>query len=137
MKSNTTITIIIVIIVAVVAFYGGIKYQQSRRSVFMRQMDGQFMTRGNNRVGFRPVNGEVISMDEKSITVKMQDGSSKIILLTAKTEINKAEKAVKKDIKIGEQVAVFGSENSDGSITAQNIQLNPQFGRMRNPTQAN
>jgi len=48
--------------------------------------------------------------------------------------VNKAEKARKTDLKKGDQAAIFGSENSDGSVTAQNIQLNPQFRMMRNPT---
>ncbi len=75
----------------------------------------------------RPISGEILSSDDKSITVKLQDGSSKIVLLSDKTQINKATSVTKLDLKSGEKVAVFGSENSDGSVTAQNIQLNPQF----------
>lgn len=66
-----------------------------------------------------------LASDDKSITVKLQDGSSKIILITDKTVINKAAEATKDDLKGGEKVAVFGEINSDGSVTAQNIQLNP------------
>ncbi|MCL4366320.1 DUF5666 domain-containing protein [Patescibacteria group bacterium] len=66
------------------------------------------------------------SDDLKSITVKLSDGSSKIILLSAQTQLNKAEVAAKSDLAVGERVAVFGSVNSDGSVNAQNIQLNPQ-----------
>ena len=51
-------------------------------------------------------------------------------ILSEKTEINKAEKTSKENLKTGQQVAVFGTENSDGSVTAQNIQLNPQFRQM-------
>lgn len=79
-----------------------------------------------------PTAGEIIGADEKSITVKLQDGSSKIVLLSEKTQINKAEKATKEDLKKGEKVAVFGTENPDGSVTAQNIQLNPQREVIRN-----
>ncbi len=69
--------------------------------------------------------GEITSVDDKSITVKNQDGSSKIVILSDKTEINKASEAAKTDLKIGEKVSAFGTTNSDGSVTAQNIQLNP------------
>ena len=132
MKNSIIITIIVALVVGGGAFFGGMKYQQSKQPSFMRQ--GGAGTQGirtgaNNRIGagFRPVNGEIISADDKSITVKLQDGSSKIILFSDKTEINKAAEATKDDLKTGEKVAVFGQENSDGSVTAQNIQINPTF----------
>ena len=141
---NLFFFLLVLLIVAGGAFYGGMEYQESRRSALRGQFGGgeggrfggQLQGTGN-RAGFRPIAGEIIGSDDKSITVKLQDGSSKIVLLLDKTEINKAEKATITDLKTGEQVAVFGNENSDGSITAQNIQLNPQYGRMRFPTPGN
>jgi hypothetical protein len=127
MKNNLLIIAILVIVVGVGGFFAGMKYQQSKRPAFSRQFDGQqgMRTGQGNRQGFRPVNGEIISNDDKSITVKLQDGSSKIVLISDKTSINKAADATKDDLKNGEKVMVFGQENSDGSVTAQNIQLNP------------
>lgn len=111
-----------------VLFFGGMKYQQTKLPSFTRQF-GNIQDRrvgvGGNRAGFRPVNGEIISADNKSITVRLQDGSSKIVLFSDKTTINQAVEATKDDLKNGGKVAVFGTENSDGSVTAQNIQLNP------------
>jgi len=128
MKNSTVmIAILVAIIVGGGAFFGGMKYQQSKRSN-LRQFtgqNGQRLGNGGNQMGFRPVNGEILSSDEKSITVKLQDESSKIVLFSDKTTINKAAEATKEDLKAGEKVAVFGQENSDGSVTAQNIQLNP------------
>jgi hypothetical protein len=104
------------------------KYQQvKQRNItrqFFNQMGGKQGT-GTSRLGFRLVNGEIIAADEKSITVKLQDSSSKIVIVSENTQINKAEQASKNDLKIGEKVAVFGQENYDGSVTAQNIQTNP------------
>ena len=132
MKQNTILLIIILLLlVGSGAFFFGMKYQQSRRPSFSRQVAGQ----QGQRQGFRPVNGEIISSDDKSIIVKMQDGSSKIVLFSDKTEINKAAEATKEDLKVGEKVAVFGTENSDGSVTAQNIQLNPQLRGFDQPAQ--
>ena len=88
-------------------------------------------TRNGNRMGFRPVSGEVISSDDASFTVKLQDGSSKIVLYSSKSTINKASEATKSDVVPGEKVMVMGTENADGSITAQNIQLNPVVGMRR------
>jgi len=142
------VTIIIVIAVGTLGFFGGIKYQESKsinnrfngnlqntRTFQNGQQNGQNQMR---RSGFRPVIGEIINQDENSITVKLVDGSSKIVLLSEKTIYNKAETATKTDLKKGERVNVFGTENTNGSVTAQNIQLNPLLNGMErrlNPTQ--
>ncbi|MDO8461183.1 MAG: DUF5666 domain-containing protein [bacterium] len=128
MKNSIVITIAIALLVGATAFYGGMQYQQRQRPNFAGIRGGQngqqFQGRGNFQ-GVRLVNGEIISQDDKSITVKLQDGSSKIVLLTDKTAINKSAQGSKSDLKVGEKVVVFGTTNSDGSVTAQNIQLNP------------
>lgn len=141
MKSNVILVGIIALLVGGgLGFYGGMQYQQGRRAAAFgggQFGNGQFTMKngqagentrlgsGNIKGGFRPVNGEIISADERSITVKLQDGSSKIVVLSEKTQINKAETVNKTELKAGATVAIFGTENSDGSVTAQNIQLNP------------
>lgn len=130
-KSNLLLVILVVILVGGGAFFAGMKYQQSKSPLgrlgnFPGGRGGQFQQQRFGQ-GFRPVNGEIISQDEKSLSVKLQDGSSKIVIITDSTAINKASAGVVEDLKVGEKVAVFGTENSDGSVTAQNIQLNPQF----------
>ena len=131
MKNNYLVTVILVIVFAGAGFYGGMKYQQSKANPTGGQFSGgQGLTRNGrggsgNRTGFRPVNGEIISSDNGSITVKLQDNTSRIVILSSKTLINKAATATIADLKVGEKVAVFGVDNIDGSVTAQNIQLNP------------
>jgi len=128
MKNLNIILIILIFVAGAGGFFGGMKYQQSKRPVFVRQSGNgvQGVRTGNgDRQGFRPVNGEIISSDEKSITVKLQDGSSKIVLMSDNTAINKADQASRDELKAGTKVAVIGQENSDGTVTAQSIQLNP------------
>ena len=125
--------IIIVVLVGAGAFFGGMEYQKKQTPQFgFRNAQiggpnasgrGQFQQRMMQ--GVRPINGEIIAQDDKSITVKMQDGSTKIVLISETTAINKAEQGAKSDLTVGTKVAAFGKENSDGSITAQNVQLNP------------
>lgn len=136
-KNNWIVLTILGLAIASGAFGGGILVgknlaQSSRKNIGQfanMRANGQGQPGGQqrlqNRNGFRPVTGEITSADDKSISVKLQDGSSKIILLSNKTQINKAETATKTDLKIGEKVMIVGQENSDGSIGATNIQLNP------------
>lgn len=67
--------------------------------------------------------GEIISKDEKSVTVKLQDGGSKIVFFSDSTSISKMTDGAKTDLEVGKQITVNGSVNSDGSITAQSVQL--------------
>lgn len=69
------------------------------------------------------IEGEVVSIDDKSITVKLSDGSSKIILLQDSTVFSESN-IIKKEILVkGSKLNVFGKQNSDGSLTADRIQL--------------
>ncbi len=143
MKNNIIITIVIAIIFGIFGFFIGTKYQSKKTSSFASSPFGNFsygrfgnrqnsnsqitnqLQNGNRRNGPQMVTGEILTQDDKSITVKMEDGSSKIIFITNSTILNKSSAATKTDLKVGEKVAIFGLENSDGSVTANNIQLNP------------
>ena len=149
---NKTLLLSIMAVVVVVgggAFYGGMKYAQSRnpRGQFSRadlqnlsseERQQRLQELGANAgAGFRGgagggqrgggglTAGEIIAKDDKSITVKLSDGGSKIIFLSDSTTISKMTDGTKSDLEIGKQVTVNGSANSDGSVTAQNIQLRP------------
>ena len=77
------------------------KYQESQPSTFSRQGGTGARQGQGSRMGFRPVNGEIISADEKTVTVKLQDGSSKIVLFSDKTTINKADVVAKQTSRQG------------------------------------
>lgn len=122
--------IIIVILTAGISFFGGMQYQRySLRGNFNRQFgaNGQLNRGQGNMSNFRPVIGEVTASDSASLTVKSQDGSSKIVILSGSTTISKTESGSLTDVKVGDRIAVIGTANTDGSVTAQNIQLNPQY----------
>jgi hypothetical protein len=136
MKNNKTFLAFLgFVIIAGTSFFAGMKYQQSRQPAFFRQFSGNRQLNGQMqgrvRIGGGQVTGEIVGRDDKSITVKMQDGSTKIVLLSDSTTYNKTAEGSSNDLKVGERVGVFGTENSDKSVTAQNIQLNPL---MRNIT---
>lgn len=132
-KTSYIISALLLLIGLGIGFFGGTKYQQGKvaGAATSGQNRGRF---GNgNGIGGRATAGEIISKDDKSITVKMQDGSTKIVLLSSSTTINKASEGSVGDLTTGERVAVFGTTNSDGSVTAQNIQINPLIRNGQSP----
>jgi len=91
---------------------------------------GNFRNRAGGQQGNGFVNGEIIAKDDpakdgagKSITVKSNDGSSKIVFFSSTTKIMKSVDGSPGDLAIGKQVSVNGAANQDGSVTAQTIQL--------------
>lgn len=142
MKSNNILIIVIVaVIVGAAGFFAGMQYQKSQRSSFAGQFGGA--PRGasgafgafGGRGGARPVSGTILSSDATSITLKLADGSTTIVLVTRSTTINKATAGSKSDLTQGVRVAAFGTQNSDGTFTATNVQVNPtSMGGIRSGT---
>ena len=132
MKKIIPIIIILIIAIGGGAFYGGMKYTQSKTQQRFTQRFGQsgsatgtFGGNLGNRTGAGFATGEIISKDEKNVTIKLRDGGSKIIFYSDTTEVGKFVSGTPNDLEIGKTVIVNGKENQDGSITADSIQLRP------------
>jgi hypothetical protein len=133
MKNNYLMTVILVVVFAAVGFYGGTLYQKNQASSnniangLGGGAGGRFGGTGGvgRRNGGGQVIGTILTQNSSSMTVKLADGSSKIVLLSSSTSFNKSAPAAVSDLKVGDRVAVFGAANSDGSVNATNVQLNP------------
>lgn len=128
------------VVVGAAAFFAGTKYQQTKQQSFFRQGGRMMQGTGAPGVGrngtgnFRPVAGEISSVSGSTMTVKLQNGESRIVVFSDKTDISKSAAATSGDLASGEKVAVFGTTNADGSVTAQSIQLNPQMRAFTGPS---
>lgn len=130
MKKILLIVLAAVLVAGGACFYGGMKYGQGKSSPRLAQ--GDFQGVGAAGMGLRGgstggtmVSGEIIAQDDKSITVKLQDGGSKIIFYSESTEISKFASGSVSDLTSGKTITVSGTTNSDGSLTAQTIQVRP------------
>jgi len=138
--------IIAIIIVVGGAFYGGMKYGESKtplgdfsrqnfqnlseeeRQQFSKQnIEGNLQRGAGGVAGAGFLNGEVVDKDEQSLTLKIMDGSSKIIFFSDSTKISKITDGLIDEIEIGKQIMVTGEQNTDGSYTAKAIQLSPRY----------
>lgn len=140
--------IITFVIAGAGGFFGGMQYQKTRLNSVRQNFGGQNLTQeqrdqmrqqfagqggglnGGARGGLRlngggAAVGEIIAKDGTSITVKLQDGGSKIVFYATSTDVGKFDKGSTDDLAIGANVFISGKANDDGSITAQNIQIRP------------
>jgi hypothetical protein len=135
MKKNLFVFLLLLVIVLVGGFLGGMKYGESKalknltpekmREIF-QQRGGQFFAQNQGqrqRAGQNFLSGQVISKDEKSLTVKLPDGSTKIIFLSQSTQILKSAEGSIDDVQVGKEILVAGNQNTDGSLTARTIQV--------------
>lgn len=124
----------LVVLVGAIFFYGGFFYGKSVAKNIAGGASAQF-ARGNRVGGANGagrgmrngqfINGEILSKDNNSITVKMMDGSSKIVFFSASTTIARTIEGAATDLSVGERVMVGGTAGGDGAVVAQSIQIRP------------
>lgn len=139
---NKKISLIVgFIVVAGICFYGGLKYASASKSstqanltpragsTFGSQFGEQRTSRGSgtnpNGVGGGFTTGQIISKDDKSITVSLVGGGSKIIFFDSSTKVSKSVEGTSADLTTGTMVSITGSVNTDGSMSAQSVQIRP------------
>lgn len=133
MKKTSSIIIIIVVLLVVGggAFYGGMIYGKSQnvRPTFSFGPGGNFQGMRGNRTGANGSNfisGNILSKDSNSITLQLpNNGGSKIIFYSGTTQISKMASGTADDLTTGTSISVNGTTNSDGTLTAQSIQIRP------------
>lgn len=131
-NKGVVVMIAVAIITAGLGFYGGVQYQKTKKitPTGMRAglPNGSGMPTtgktGTTRTGGnQPVSGEITSVDGGTITVKTQDGGSKIVVLSGSTKINLATEGSTSDLKKGDTVMVIGTTGTDGTITATTVSI--------------
>ena len=131
-KQHLTIWVIATVILIGASYFAGSSHGKSLAAANATALRGQFggagMRTGANRfAGGGLVTGSVLSKDDTSMTIKSRDGSSKIVLYSGTTQVMKSTAGASSDVAIGSQVSVQGTQNSDGSVTAQSIQIRPDM----------
>lgn len=124
---NKIIIFVAAIIIGLLSFYAGTKYSSgSKSSQFPNRGTGQALNLKSGANNFNKANfvsGKIIKIDEKSISVELPSGGSRIIFFSENSPINKTESGSASDLSVGKEISVLGSENSDGSISASSIQI--------------
>ncbi len=141
MKKLILIAAVALLVGGGAGFYSGMQYGTGQ-AVSAAGSRSQFasgrMNRGGGGFGGGGfAGGEVAAKDSTSLTIKTNDGSSKIVFLASSTKVMKSVDGSLNDLTVGSQVTIAGSANPDGSITAQSIQLRTAIppGSLPNPRQ--
>ncbi len=134
-KKIVSIIIAAIVIATAGGFYIGMKYGQNKKASTNNprqinfQLNGNQTQRGmgNFRAGANFIAGSIINKDDKSFTIKLSDGGSKIVFFSDATQFMKTSIGTLEDLKIDDNILISGSANQDGSLTAQTIQLRPEL----------
>jgi hypothetical protein len=123
---------VVVVVLMGGSFWGGMAYAKSKtpaRGQFanMQFGAGAAGARGGfaRGAGMGGSAGQVVSVSDSSMTIKLASGSTQIVLLGTSTQVTKSAMGTIADLTAGTNVIITGSSNSDGSITAQSVQIRP------------
>jgi hypothetical protein len=125
-------THIIWLVIAIVAFVGGWFIGNGMASSAAGGRGGAFALGSSTRAGFTGglrgagggfVAGQIMSISSSSLTLALPNGNSEIVFYSGTTSVIKPTPAPVSSLTPGTMVMIGGTANSDGSLTAQSIQV--------------
>ncbi len=126
---NKPVKIILTIIIAAGLFYGGMTYGQSLSGSAQSASSAYGAGRTTRTIsptgafaGGSATVGTVVSSDATSITIALKSGSV-VAFYSTSTPVMITTSGTRNDIQAGDNITVIGTVNSDGSVTANSIQL--------------
>ena len=127
---------IVWLVIALIALGGGYYWGNAGaasnvRTAFNSGASG-FPTRkfagAGGAAGSNFVTGQISAMDSSSITLQLPNGNSQVVFYSSSTPVTEPTTVSPSTLKTGTDVIVGGTTNSDGSLTAQTIQIRTNGG---------
>ena len=123
---NKIIAVVVLIVVAGGAYYFGVQNGTSSAAAVATATRSSFTRNAGARAGgVGAVAGQVVSVDTNSLSISLAGGSSQVIFFTSTTPVAKTVSGSISDLKVGTNISVTGTANSDGSESATSIQIRP------------
>jgi hypothetical protein len=129
--------LIVGILVAVVALVAGLflgrwSLRTGRFTAFGQRtpMMGQFWsgpmmgrTFGRGGFGKGALSGQITNISGNQMSLKLTNGNTVTVNLNNTTTFTQVNQLKQSDLKIGENVQVFGARSQDGTVSAQGVQV--------------
>ena len=115
-------------VIAIVALAGGFFYGRAGSGSGASSGGSAAGSRTSRTNGGGFVTGQIISVAPNNLTVSLANGNSEVVFYSSSTEIMKPSPVPSSSLGMGTRVMVVGTANSDGSFTAQSIQVQSNGG---------
>ena len=119
-------------VIAVIALVGGIFYGKGSATSTASSARGLYARSTRSGLGRAAgggfVSGQIISVDANSMTVSLANGNSQVVFYSSSTQVMKPTIVSASTLAAGTRVMIGGTANSDGSLTAQSVQVQPGAG---------
>lgn len=137
-KNHIVSMIIGAIVIAVVFFFIGTKVGSHRKASPFNGRggtgtmagcggfgQGSYSATGMRGAAGNVAAGTILSKDDTSITLKLQNGGSRTVLISPSTSVTKSTAGTAADLSVGQDVMVTGTPAADGSISATTVSVRP------------
>ena len=120
---------IVWLVIAIVALGGGFFWGKAsgaatRAAGFVGAYSSSTRSR-SGAAGGGVVTGTIATMGSSSITLQLANGNSEVVFYSTSTPVSEPTTVSANTLKVGTTIMVGGTSNSDGSLTAQTIQVRP------------
>lgn len=118
-EKKTLVIVAIAIVGAAIFFYAGAKYEKHKLNA-LGLLSGS-KSSSNKKAAVNSIKGTVTTKDDKSVTIKMADGTTKNIQFSNGMTFGTDGAGSAADVFVGELLVIAGENNADGVFIPTNM----------------